>query len=148
MNLTLPLWTAVVRQTPASKTDRRPQLSDEQWDLIAEFFPPYTPSPLGGRPPRPPRDCLEGILWLLRSGARWKDLPKEFPSPTTCWRRLQEWSLSGLFARVWSVLLEALDDLDEIDWREALADGTFARAKKGASAWERPSAAREARSCS
>lgn len=135
-------------QTPASRTEPKPQLSDEQWNLIAEFFPVEPPNPLGGRPFREPRECLEGILWLLRSGARWKDLPKHFPSPSTCWRRLQVWSLSGVFAQIWSVLLEVLDDLGEIDWEEALADGTFARAKKGAKAWETPSAARAARSCS
>lgn len=148
MSATLSPRTCRVCGTTASRTEPKPQLSDEQWNLIAEFFPEHVPSPLGGRPACPPRACLEGILWLLRSGARWKDLPKHFPSPATCWRRLQEWSLSGLFAEIWSVLLEALDDLGEIDWEEALADGTFSRAKKGARASARRNAAREARSWS
>ena len=132
MNATLSPRTCPVCGATASRTEPKTQLSDEQWDLIAGFFPKYLPNPCGGRPPCSPRRCLEGILWLLRSGARWQDLPKEFPSPSTCWRRLQEWSLSGLFAEIWSALLQVLDDLGEIDWEEALADGTFARAKGGA----------------
>ncbi|WP_390620493.1 transposase [Polystyrenella longa] len=43
----------------------------------------------GGRPQAPPRECFEGILWVLRTGARWKDLPKSFPSFTMCWRRFK-----------------------------------------------------------
>jgi len=44
-----------------------------------------------GRPRANDRKVLEGILWILRSGARWQDLPEEFPSPVTCWRRLWDW---------------------------------------------------------
>lgn len=148
MNATLSPRTCPVCGVMASRTEPKTQLSDEQWNLIAGFFPEYVPNPCGGRPPCSPRRCLEGILWLLRSGARWQDLPKEFPSPSTCWRRLQEWSLSGLFAEIWSALLQVLDDLGEIDWEEALADGTFARAKKGARASATRNAARGARSWS
>lgn len=132
----------------ASRTEPKPQLSDEQWDLIADLFPKYVSLRVGGRPPCPPRACLEGILWILRSGARWKDLPKCFPSPATCWRRLQCWAESGLFAEMWIRLLQRLDDLRQIDWTAALADGTFARAKRGAPAWEKPSAEKEPRSWS
>ena len=53
----------------------RPQLTDEQWALISDLFPVPTPDPRGGRPRADVRHCLEGVLWVLRSGARWKDLP-------------------------------------------------------------------------
>ncbi|HMO86699.1 MAG TPA: transposase [Lacipirellulaceae bacterium] len=60
----------------------RQQLSDEQWALVSDLFKPPKPSPKGGRPRADARACLEGVLWVLRSGARWKDLPPWFPEPT------------------------------------------------------------------
>ena len=62
-------------------------LTDAQWEKIRPLLPHRPPRPRGGRPPSPDRKVLEGILWILRSGARWQDLPEEFPSPATCWRR-------------------------------------------------------------
>ena len=67
-----------------SVADRRPVGKDPA------LAPPATAATTGGRPPAPDRKVLEGILWILRSGARWQDLPEEFPSPSTCWRRLRE----------------------------------------------------------
>ena len=72
------------------------QLSDEQWGLIQDLFPTPTPGPKGGRPRADARACFEGILWVHRTGARWKDLPKSFPSYVTCWRRFVEWTTAGL----------------------------------------------------
>ena len=67
-------------------------LPDRQWKLVEPFIPKVACNPRGGRPRADDRACLEGILWVLRSGARWKDLPERFPSPSTCWRRLSELS--------------------------------------------------------
>ena len=61
------------RNCTGSRTEPKPQLTDEQWLLIADLFPHEKPGKLGGRPAIPPRPCLEGVLWVLRSGARWKD---------------------------------------------------------------------------
>src|SRR5207244_4210336 len=80
-----------------SRTEPESQLTDEQWLLIASLFPEKEPSPQGGRPPEPARLCVEGILWVLRTGARWKDLPKAFPSSSTCWRRHNEWTTAGIW---------------------------------------------------
>lgn len=90
----------------------------------------------------PPRPCLEGILWILRTEARWKDLPRCFPSPATCWLRLRDWTKAGLFQKAWALGLRALDGQGKNDWPEAIADGSFAMTKKGVPTWERPSAAR------
>ena len=53
-----------------------------------------------GRPSANDHKVFEGILWILRSGARWQDLPEEFPSPVTCWRRLWDWRTTGLAHRL------------------------------------------------
>jgi len=108
-----------------------PQLTDEQWLLISDCFPVRVPDPRGGRPRANIRRCLEGILWVLRSGARWKDLPRSFPSYVTCWRRFVEWSSNGIWDQAWRRLLEQLDRRGDVNWEQGFADGTFAAAKKG-----------------
>lgn len=135
MVLTLTWWPRRGRRNSASMTERtirNPQLSDAQWVLIADLFPEKEMTRAGGRPPIAPRPCLEGILWVLRSGARWKDLPRDFPSYVTCWRRFRDWSRSGVWLNAWERLVLQLDDLGKIDWHVLLADGSFSRAKKGA----------------
>jgi transposase len=119
-----------------------PQLTDEQWSLIAELLADPPPDPRGGRPRADARRCLEGILWVLRSGARWKDLPRSFPSYVTCWRRLVEWTGSGVWDEAWRRLVDKLDQQGRVHWEEGFADGTFASAKKGAILLVRPSEAK------
>ena len=98
MLITLALWPPRRRSNrTGSRTAPKPFLSDSQWLLIAELLADPRPSPLGGRPRVAPRPCLEGIIWILTSGARWQDLPERHPSPATCWRRLREWSDDGRF---------------------------------------------------
>jgi transposase len=135
-------------KTEPNKCVVRPQLSDEQWSLISSLFPVAQRDPRGGRPRADARQCLEGILWVLRSGARWKDLPRSFPSYVTCWRRFVEWSMSGLWDRAWLRLLSQLDEQGAIDWQQGFADGTFASAKKGAISLVPRSAAKVPSSCS
>lgn len=119
------------RTEPVSN-EPSPQLSDEQWGFIQDLFPTPAPGPKGGRPRADSRACFEGILWVLRSGARWKDLPKSFPSYVTCWRRFAEWVEAGLLDKALSRLVGRLDRQGKLNWEEAFGDGTFASAKKGA----------------
>jgi transposase len=118
------------------------ELTEKQWLMIADLFPEATVGPAGGRPVIAARPCVEGILWILRTGSRWQDLPKHFPSPATCWRRLKAWTESGVWEKAWSRLLRQLDGEGRIEHDESFADGTFAPAKKGANASVRPNAAR------
>jgi transposase len=118
------------------------ELTDAQWDKIGPLLPKARRSKKGGRPPAESRACLEGILWVLRSGARWKDLPADFPSDSTCWRRLRDWEARGVWLKIWRAFLGGLDERGRLDWDECFADGSFAPAKKGARASGRPNAAR------
>lgn len=118
------------------------ELTEEQWQKIEPLLPKPKKSRKGGRPPADNRACLEGILWLLRSGARWQDLPKEYPSASTCWRRLHAWEERGLWLKIWRTFLGELDAQGKLDWSETFADGSFAPAKKGGPASARPNAAR------
>lgn len=118
-------------------------LSDEQWKEIEPLLPQVSPGPKGGRPRMPNRPVLEGILWILRTGARWEDLPPEYPSASTCWRRLNEWEEEGVWLNMWRVFLSRLDSQGALDWQEAFIDGSFAAAKKGASVSGQPKRAKE-----
>ncbi len=77
-----------------------PELTDEQWELLAAVLPEPQPSAQGGPKPVPNRPVVEGILWVLRNGGRWKALPEGYPSPSTCWRRLSEWEGRGVWLEV------------------------------------------------
>lgn len=117
-------------------------ITDEQWERIAPHLPEHPPSPKGGRPRENDRECLEGILWLLRTGSPWQQIPLDLPSGSTCWRRLQEWAGEGVLPEIHAILIEELDELGKLDLEELLADATFIRAKKGATRWEKPRSAR------
>ena len=117
-------------------------ITDEQWKTLETLLPKHKQSPKGGRRPRGSREVLEGIIWVLRSGARWKDLPDRYPSATTCWRRLKQWEEQGVWLKIWRKFLSELDEQGQLDWEETFADGSFASAKKGATVSERPNAAK------
>ncbi len=117
-------------------------ITDEQWERIEPLLPEPKASPKGGPKPKPNRPCFEGILWVLRSGARWKDLPERYPSPSTCWRRLRDWEAQGVWLAAWRALLGELDAQQALDWEECFTDASFSPAKKGATQSERPNAER------
>lgn len=135
-----------VKISAGSRMEPKFELTDEQWRLIADLFPHTPRTGQKGRPALEPRHCVEGILWVLRSGARWKDLPSHFPSYPTCWRRFQEWTVAGIWTKAWSRLLHTLARQGRLNLSEAMADGTFSSAKKGANWSARPSVAKAPRS--
>jgi len=120
----------------------KPFLTDEQWKKIE----PLLPQPKRrkrGRPPKDNRCVLEGILWVLKTGARWRDVPKDFGvSSSVCWKRLRRWDEQGVWLRLWRAFLSELDQRDRLDWEETFLDGSFAPAKKGATPSAKPNAAR------
>jgi transposase len=114
-------------------------LTDTQWEKIRPLLPQRA---RGGRPAANDRKVLEGILWILRSGARWQDLPEEFPSPSTCGRRLRDWEERDVWLEIWRAFLGELNEGQQLKWSESFMDGSFAPAKKGAAESARPSGAR------
>ncbi len=122
---------------------RREELTDEQWEIIKPLIPaPPRRTDGRGRPRVDDRAALNGILWILRSGARWKDLPDRFPPYQTCHRRFQAWVRAGILRQVLEALARDLTKRGELDLSECFIDGTFVSAKKGAATWERPSGAK------
>ena len=124
----------------ARKTPR--VVTEEQWERIVPHLPEHPPSPKGGRPRAADRECLEGVLWLLRTGARWRDIPVDLPSGSTCWRRLVDWAGDEVLRHLQGTLVEQLSEQGKLDLRELFADATFVRAKKGATRSGKPRSAR------
>ena len=108
------------------------ELTDAQWKILQPLLPkPRVRRDGRGRPWRDPRDVLNGILWVLRTGAAWHDLPDRYPSYQTCHRRFQYWVENGTMERVLTALARDLEQRGELDLTECFIDGTFASAKKG-----------------
>lgn len=106
----------------------RIHLSDKQWGFICPFLLPPART---GRLRAGDRRTIDGILYMLVTGCRWQDLPREYGAPTTAWRRLQRWGENGVWERIWRAALAALDQHGQINWSIAFLDGSFVPAKKG-----------------
>src|SRR3954454_18456150 len=111
----------------------KPLLSDELWEILEPLLPPHPPHPKGGRPPVDDRKALIGILFVLKTGIPWEDLPREMSCGCgmTCWRRLRDWQAKGTWDEIRKILLAKLRDADKIDWSRALIDSSFVRAAYG-----------------
>ena len=123
------------------------ELTNEQWEILEPLIPaPPRRKDGKGRPRRPAREVLEGILWVLRTGAQWADMPERYPPYQTCHRRFQEWVSQGVLKDILEALAADLEKRGAIDLSECFIDASFVRAKKGALRWATPKAARGARS--
>ena len=94
------------------------RVTDAQWATIEPLLPRMPRTARGGRPWASHRPVVDGILWVLKTGARWRDLPAEYPSPSTCWRRLKRWDEDGTWLRVWRAIIAELDGA----WPVAVGD--------------------------
>ncbi len=109
------------------------ELTDKQWIKIEPvILQALCKKDSRGRKPRNPREVLNGILWVLRTGAPWKDLPGRYPPYQTCHRRFQHWVKAVVFRGIIEMLAADLQERGGIDLREAFIDGSFVSAKKGA----------------
>ena len=113
----------------------RPLVSDQLWEILRPLLPAPKPRRFRypGRKPVDDRKALTGVLFVLKTGIPWEDLPAEMGcgSGMTCWRRLRDWQRAGIWFKLYQVLLDRLDEADKIDWARAAVDSTFARAFGG-----------------
>jgi transposase len=107
----------------------RLKLGEQQWGRIEPLFP-KTDRSRGGRPPVDRRRVVDGILWILRTGAPWRDLPKEFGAWQTAWRLFDEWNSNGTLDSILQSLQAACVDAGEIDQELWCIDGTVVRAAR------------------
>lgn len=122
-------------------------LTQQQWKLVEPIIKKARPpKEISGRPRQDDQQILNGILWICRTGAPWKDLPGKYPPYQTCHRRFQEWVRAGVWESILTVLAVDLKKRGKMDLAEAFIDGSFAAAKKGAAALAKLSGARVPRS--
>ena len=105
----------------------RHRLTDEQWDCIADIFPPPAKT---GRPPSDRRMIVDGILWIMRTGSPWRDLPDEFGPWGTVWDLFDTWNADGTLDEILSRLRAMYVDAGEIDEELWCIDGTIVRAAR------------------
>jgi transposase len=112
------------------------RVSDALWELLAPILvDPPRRFRYPGRGRYSPRECLEGILYVLVTDTPWLQVPYRelgLPSGETCRRRLEEWIERGLFQRALTVLQDQLLEADRLDWSRVIVDASLVDAKKGA----------------
>ena len=105
----------------------RHRLTDEQWDCISDVFPAAART---GRPQRDRRIIVDGILWILRTGSPWRDLPEEFGPWATVWDLSDKWNHDGTLDEILGSLRAAFIEAGEVDHALWCIDGTIVRAAR------------------
>ncbi len=108
----------------------RRELSDAQWERLRPLLPPQKPRT--GRPAKDHRTVLEGILWVLRTGAPWRDLPERFGPWRTIYSRFRRWQQAGVWDRMLADLQRQADVAGRLDWTLHFVDSTVVRAHQHA----------------
>jgi transposase len=109
---------------------KRHALTDEQWQAVEPLVPKNTART--GRPPKDRRLMLDGIFWVLGTGAPWRDLPERFGPWQTVYDHFSKWRKAGVFAAVVEALQVKLDKDGLIDWDLWCVDGASVRAARAA----------------
>lgn len=107
------------------------ELTDERWERVEPVFRHKRKPGQVGRPPRDPRRMVDGVLWILRTGAPWADLPSRYPPYQTCHRWFQRWCKDGAMKQLLIKLARDLRRQRIVDDVEGFIDGSYVPAKKG-----------------
>ena len=107
------------------------RIPEELWVLVKAVLPAREFLPSGGRPWIPPRQVLDGVLYVLRTGCQWKAVPAVYGSSSTVHRRFQHWVDTGVWEAMWRLLLEYYDAVHGLEWRWQSADTSLHKAPLG-----------------
>jgi transposase len=107
----------------------RYDFTDEQWQRLQPVLPPTHQE---GRPRGEDRRILNGIRWILRTGAPWRDLPERYGSWSTVYSRFYRWQKAGHWDRIWATLQQQADARGELHWEIHFVDATIVRAHQHA----------------
>src|ERR1700694_4963481 len=92
------------------------EVPDELWSGIEPILVADAPPKRTGRKHADWRRCLDGIIFRLRSGCQWNQLPKRFGDDSTVHRWFQRWCRRGVLKKIWALMVERCADLDEVHW--------------------------------
>ena len=107
------------------------EVSDELWDIIQSILDELDPPADTGRPRTRQRAALNGIIYQMRSGCQWNQLPEKFGDDSSVHRTMQRWIRKGVFERIWAVLVENCEELGGVNWEWQSADGAMGKARFG-----------------
>ena len=105
------------------------EVPDELWELIEPIILEEDPPKVRGRKRACPRQMLNGIIFRLRSGCQWNQLPRELGDDSTIHRTFQRWVELGVLHRMWAVLVEGCEELGGVDWEWQSADGAMGKVR-------------------
>jgi transposase len=112
----------------------RGDLTDAQWARLQPLLPPQRrgKGTTGGRPSHEHRPIINGILWILRTGAPWEDLPTRYGTRSTVSSRYYRWRKDGIWDRIYDDVKAQADAAGELDWEIHHVDATVVRAHQHA----------------
>src|SRR6266567_3505269 len=114
-------------------TIRRHELTDQQWAALASLLVTLAPQqPKPGRPNADHRTVLNGILWKIRTGAPWRDVPDRYGSWHTLYSRFRRWRLAGIWDQLFEAVQRQADAAGQVDWTVHFVDGSVIRAHQHA----------------
>jgi transposase len=108
----------------------RGELTDEQWAELESLLPPEKPRT--GKPNKAHRAIVNGIVWKLRTGAPWRDVPERYGPWSTVYSRFWRWQRAGLWDRLFAAVQRRADADGRLDWAVHFVDGTVIRAHQHA----------------
>ena len=107
------------------------EVNDELWAIIQSILDELDPPAKTGRPRTDARPALNGIIYQMRSGVQWNQLPGQFGDDSSVHRTMQRWITKGVFEYIWAALIENCEELGGVNWEWQSADGTMGKARFG-----------------
>ena len=106
-------------------------VDDELWERVRPIVEAFWARKKTGRPPADWRTVLNGIIFRMRTGCQWDQLPKRYGSKSTVHRWFQRWNQEGIMAQIWATLVAECEELGGVSWDWQAADGALAKARFG-----------------
>jgi putative transposase len=113
------------------------KVNDELWKLVQDILDKLDPPAATGRPRTGQREALDGIIYVMRSGCQWNQLPIQFGDDSSVHRTMQRWIAKGVLQHLWAVLIENCEELGGVNWEWQSADGAMGKARFGG-IWSAP----------
>lgn len=110
---------------------------DELWELIQPILDELDPPAVTGRPRVDPRASLDAIIYRMRTGCQWNQLPKQFPDDSSVHRTFQRWVQRGVLDRIWATMAKECEELGGVNWEWQSADGAMSKARFGGATSDR-----------
>ena len=111
------------------------RVPDDLWAKVKAILDQYDrPKPVG-RKRIDQRRALDGVIYRMRSGVQWNQLPKEFGDDSSVHRTFQRWVRLKILDRIWAVLTAECDQLGDVNWEWQAADAAMGKARLGGTLW-------------